>query len=813
MELQDELLPAHKRRVGRIGSLHEFTQRALSYHQHEEDGDEHNARPSSVAETDVVVLGAGSPPPPHLHIDMLLRRSSAASPVTDETDSEYHLFEQFRKPMLHSQRSRSVGSLFGGARPHPKSFAEFYGRQLKVLSFLVLLGVIGGPMGLGNLILTLRSHLVDLADSSVAQFVIWTAHTIAFSQLGLFITRLSPVAAGSGISQMKSILTGIDPRMYLPGYFDFATLLAKLGGLICSVGSGLVVGTEGAYVHIMSIVTHHLLQSSIYIDFCERQNARMQLLAAACAVGVSSTFSSPIGGVLFSMEVTSTYYLMSNYMKAFISSVVGALMLQLTLVLVGDSSRERSGMILETSFPPHSYAIWEIPLFMCLGAVVGVVATGTIWAVRVIAEKRSVLRKSTRTWKKLFVTWIDPITVAIVTGAMTFFPGSFVRNASLEELKILFTDTALPESWDNVSIFYSLAMVCIAQVVLLPLCITLRLPTGVWVPTFIAGAALGRFCGEAVSLWFPAFSIIPGTYALAGAAAFAGASTRTVSAAVITLEITGEMQLMLPIFCAVLSSMAVSNLWKEKSVYDTLLLVSGMPYLPLLDFGTGLTAGDIVEPHVVYITKRTTIARLLLAIQRLPNQDLPVLQNEATMVLLGVISGSQAKKFVRHYYEVNGLEDVEVDLGDAIKVNSTGFSWATIKDKLSWTRNGAGGLNGMRSVDQTYNALSTNLGNPFVGGGGNVPFLMDDEKMLALLNEGWSEPKRDKLNELIKITSGGVCSIRPMAMTISSATALDDLHMLFTMLRCDHCFVCDQGALVGVVTTKGLLDAGSYSSS
>jgi hypothetical protein len=80
---------------------------------------------------------------------MLLRRSSAASPVTDETDSEYHLFEQFRKPMLHSQRSRSVGSLFGGARPHPKSFAEFYGRQLKVLSFLVLLGVIGGPMGFG----------------------------------------------------------------------------------------------------------------------------------------------------------------------------------------------------------------------------------------------------------------------------------------------------------------------------------------------------------------------------------------------------------------------------------------------------------------------------------------------------------------------------------------------------------------------------------------------------------------------------------------------------------------------------------------
>lgn len=614
--------------------------------------------------------------------------------------------------------------------------------------------------------------------------------------------------SGSGISHMKSILTGIDPRMYLPGYFDFATLLAKLGGLICAVGSGLVVGTEGSYVHIMSIVTHHLLQSPVYHSFSDRLNARVQLLAAACAVGVSSTFSAPVGGVLFSMEVTATYYLMSNYMKAFISSVAGALMLQLTLVLVNKSSAERSGMVLETNFPPHAYSIWEIPLFVALGVIVGLVSTAMTWAVRVIAQTRSAFKKSSKPWKHLCVTWVDPITVAIITAAFTFFPGEFSRNASLEELRALFTDAELPASWLTFSKFYSLPLLCLIQVVLLPLCITLRLPTGVWVPTFIAGAALGRLCGEALAI---PFNILPGTYALAGAAAFAAASTRTVSAAVITLEITGEMQLMLPIFCAVLASIAVSNMWNEKSVYATLLLVSGLPYLPLLDFDTDLCAGDIVEPHMVFITKRTTIAKVLLAIHRLPNQELPVLQNEATMVLLGVISASQAKNLVRSYYEVNGIDDVELDLGEPVKSGSTGFSWATLKDKLSWTtsRNGVGGLNGQFSADQTYNALSV---NPFATVGDKVPFLMDDGKMLALLNEGWSEQKRKKLGEALKITSGGVCAIRPMAMTISSATPLDDLHMIFTMLRCDHCFVCDQGALVGVVTTKGLLSAGSYAS-
>ena len=33
----------------------------------------------------------------------------------------------------------------------------------------------------------------------------------------------------------------------------------------------------------------------------------MEMLAAACAVGVSCTFAAPIGGVLFSIEVGVTF--------------------------------------------------------------------------------------------------------------------------------------------------------------------------------------------------------------------------------------------------------------------------------------------------------------------------------------------------------------------------------------------------------------------------------------------------------------------------------------------------------------------------
>ena len=41
------------------------------------------------------------------------------------------------------------------------------------------------------------------------------------------------------------------------------------------------------------------------------------------AVAVSCTFASPIGGVLFSIEVTTNYYEISNYWKSFMAAVAG----------------------------------------------------------------------------------------------------------------------------------------------------------------------------------------------------------------------------------------------------------------------------------------------------------------------------------------------------------------------------------------------------------------------------------------------------------------------------------------------------------
>ena len=65
-----------------------------------------------------------------------------------------------------------------------------------------------------------------------------------------------------------------------------------------------------------------------------------------------------------------------------------------------------------------------------------------------------------------------------------------------------------------------------------------------------AGAAFGRLMGESMAVWFPGgiggALIVPGGYAIVGAAALSASVTHTISTSVIVFELTGQMSHVLP---------------------------------------------------------------------------------------------------------------------------------------------------------------------------------------------------------------------------------------------------------------------------
>jgi chloride channel 2 len=103
---------------------------------------------------------------------------------------------------------------------------------------------------------------------------------------------------------------------------SWRTLLAKVIGLIAILMSGFSIGKEGPFIHISAIIADNLP----YKIAKQNKTIRHQILSAAIAVGVTATFGAPIGGVLFSIELTSHVYNIQNLWKALYSATISVIL-------------------------------------------------------------------------------------------------------------------------------------------------------------------------------------------------------------------------------------------------------------------------------------------------------------------------------------------------------------------------------------------------------------------------------------------------------------------------------------------------------
>lgn len=111
----------------------------------------------------------------------------------------------------------------------------------------------------------------------------------------------APYAAGSGISEIKCIIAGF----VMKGFLGFWTLLIKSICLPLAIASGLSVGKEGPSVHY-AVCTGNVI-SKFFGKYKRNAAKTREILSACAAAGVTVAFGSPIGGVLFSLEVGSTF--------------------------------------------------------------------------------------------------------------------------------------------------------------------------------------------------------------------------------------------------------------------------------------------------------------------------------------------------------------------------------------------------------------------------------------------------------------------------------------------------------------------------
>nr|XP_020733646.1 chloride channel protein ClC-Ka isoform X8 [Odocoileus virginianus texanus] len=450
----------------------------------------------------------------------------------------------------------------------------------------------------------------EIGDSHLLRYLSWTVYPVALVSFSSgFSQSITPFSGGSGIPELKTILSGV----VLEDYLDIKNFGAKVVGLTCILASGstIFLGKVGPFVHLSVMIGAFLgRMRTKATGESENRSKRNEMLVAAAAVGVATVFAAPFSGVLFSIEVVSSHFSVWDYWRGFFAATCGAFMFRLLAVF--NSEQETITSLYKTSFRVDiPFDLPEIFFFVALGAICGVASCAYLFCQRKFlgfVKTNPVLSKLMATSKPLYSAL-----AALVLASITYPPGAGRFMASRLSMREYLDSLLDNNSWalltrnmsppwpmepdhqnlwfewyhPQFTIFGTLAFFLVMKFWMLILATTMPIPAGYFMPIFIYGAAIGRLIGEALSVAFPegimargvTNPIMPGGYALAGAAAFSGAVTHSISTALLAFEMTGQIVHALPVLMAVLAANAIAQSC-QPSFYDGTIIVKKLPYLP-----------------------------------------------------------------------------------------------------------------------------------------------------------------------------------------------------------------------------------------
>ena len=505
---------------------------------------------------------------------------------------------------------------------------------------MVLLGIVATLAGyVVNLaiygLLEGRDKIYLLPSSPALQYVIWVVLPLPPAVVAAWsVAYLGPSAIGSGLPQMKALLSGVVEYDLL----TLRTMVAKFVGVIAGHAAGLSIGREGPFVHMAAGIASHLMQSRMFAHLYAQPRIRLQLLSAAIAVGVTSTFGAPIGGVLFSVEVTAEYYRVSNLPHAFVASVTGVFFVWALGQIPRLSIYPNLSLFTRTATPiPYSWlefvAFASLGLFSGLLGALYVTLTGA--AIR-FRDGSSLLSSH----PYLLVCGGAVITAVISFPINQYFVGT--EQVTINQLVTPESDLATSSSTSKLATsIVDLAVFVPVKYVLSLLAILLPVPAGTFTPVFTTGAGLGRLLGEALSKGWPSLGVHPAGYAIVGAAALTCGVTRSISTAIIALELTGQTHHLVPVFLAVTLAYAMGNVLSP-SIYEVMHPRRGAPYLPaVLDEAECATrVATIMRTDLVYLTLDSSYLDILNVLYDNDYVAIPVLDSHTTRVFLGTVSRS-----------------------------------------------------------------------------------------------------------------------------------------------------------------------------
>jgi CIC family chloride channel protein len=416
-------------------------------------------------------------------------------------------------------------------------------RQREGQIFLVLALVIGALTGMAVvafIVLTERMgmRLYPVGGARWRRLLFPVAGSLG---VGYLLFRYFPNARGSGVPQTKAALFARDGRITL------RTVLGKFFCTSATLASGIPLGREGPSVQVGAGIGS-VLGRLLGLPTEQVKN----LIPVGAAAAIAAAFNTPLAAVVFSLE---------EIMGDLHAPVMGAVVL----------ASATAWMVLRVFLGDHP--LFKVPQYQLLHpaefavyAVLGV-AGGVVSAVftkLLLGIRARFLRFPQKT------VWFQPVVGGLVVGVMGWFVPQVLGVGY----------GFVGEALNGRMAFQLMALLVVLKLVAVTTSYATGNAGGIFGPSLFIGAMLGGTVGTVAHHLFPAYTAMPGAYALVGmGAVFAGVVRAPMTSVLMIFEMTQDYAVIVPLMIANLVSLFIASRLQHEPIYEALAVQDGI-HLP-----------------------------------------------------------------------------------------------------------------------------------------------------------------------------------------------------------------------------------------
>jgi len=429
------------------------------------------------------------------------------------------------------------------------------------------------------------------------------------------------------INQRKVGVAFVMERLnYHQGYISFKSLVIQFIGGVLTILSGQSAGREGPAVHL-GAASASLLGQYLKLP----NNSIRTLISCGTAAAISASFNTPIAGVIFAMEVVMMEYTIAGFTPVILASVAAAI---ITQTVYGTDPA-----FLVPQLNMNSLA--EVPYIILCGIVIGIVS-----AIFVNLIQRAMRYSRHPIFYRILAAGAITAAIAVIFPQVMGVGYDTVNQALLGQFGLLM-----------------LLAIAFAKLISTSISVGLGMPNGLVGPTLFIGATIGGAFGLIAQWLMPSIASSPGFYAMLGMGAMMGSALQAPMAALLAiLELTQNPNIILPsMLIIVISSMVASEVFKQKSMFLTILKEQGLDYQnsPVTQALRRVSVGAIMTRQICHSVK---IIRY--------EEAKELLRQEPKWI---IIDGSEGKPIsllptvdLAHYLEENEMLFLETE-EDALK--------------------------------------------------------------------------------------------------------------------------------------------------